>query len=255
MTGAQPTEPRPARHAAVGVGAVLGVLLVLLLVGWAASTERNPVFTGPGWERNTAQPGTESPTPSASATAAAEPEQQPTPASRTLSDAVLVAISVSLIALVLGLMLLAALAALRYFWRLRRAQLLVPGDEIDFAPLDLPAAAAALVADAQEQRRLLAGGEARNAIVRCWERFETQASGAGVARRPWETSSEYVVRALADLRVEADPVRRLERLFVEARFSAHRIVEQHREEALAALDAIHADLRRRAERRTQGERA
>ena len=36
----------------------------------------------------------------------------------------------------------------------------------------------------------------RNAIVACWDRFEEHAERAGLARRPWETSSEFTLRLL-----------------------------------------------------------
>lgn len=251
---ARPASPDPsaARHALVSVLAVAGVLLVLLLIGWAASTGRNPVFTGPGWDRDVLHQEdrqTTTPTASESASPTAEPEPE---AARGTSRAAGVVLSIAafvLTGLVLLMMVAGTLAAIRYFWRLRRARMLVPGDEIAFDEIDVPRAAArALVEDAEEQRRALSDGEARNAIVRCWERFETRAAAAGLPRRPWETSSEYVARALAELSVRGDAVRRLERLFVEARFSTHPIDEDHRRAALEALDAIHADLRRVGER-------
>jgi hypothetical protein len=40
-------------------------------------------------------------------------------------------------------------------------------------------------------------------------------------------------------------VARLAALYREARFSEHRLTEADREEAAAALDAVHADLQRR----------
>jgi hypothetical protein len=51
--------------------------------------------------------------------------------------------------------------------------------------------AEAVVADADLQLAMLLEGEPRNAIVACWHRFEVQASSIGLAREPWETSSEF----------------------------------------------------------------
>jgi hypothetical protein len=78
--------------------------------------------------------------------------------------------------------------------------------------------------------------------VACWDRFEEHAERAHVARRPWETSSEFTLRLLD--RVSADPVAvaRLEGLYREARFSGHEIDEPRRQAAVEALDAIHASL-------------
>src|SRR4051812_12624181 len=48
--------------------------------------------------------------------------------------------------------------------------------------------------DATGQMALLLGGSPRNAIVACWDRFEEQAGRVRLARRPWETSSEFTLR-------------------------------------------------------------
>jgi hypothetical protein len=101
-------------------------------------------------------------------------------------------------------------------------------------------------ADADEQLRLLLGGTPRNAIVACWDRFEEQAGRAGLARRPWETSSEFTLRLLDFVSADGGAVARLERLYHEARFSEHPIDEDRRSQAIEALDAIHASLPVRA---------
>jgi len=96
--------------------------------------------------------------------------------------------------------------------------------------------------DAQDQLALLLGGTPRNAIVACWDRFEEQAERVGLARRPWETSSEFTLRLLDFVSADGGAVARLERLYHEARFSAHVIGEDRRTAAVEALDAIHASL-------------
>jgi hypothetical protein len=82
------------------------------------------------------------------------------------------------------------------------------------------------------------GGEPRNAIVACWERFEEQAERVGLARKPWETSSEFTMRLLDVVSADPPAVSQLAVLYREARFSQHEITEANRQEALAALGLI-----------------
>jgi hypothetical protein len=96
--------------------------------------------------------------------------------------------------------------------------------------------------DAAGQVALLHGGSARNAIVACWDRFEEQAARVGLARRPWETSSEFTLRLLDFVGAEGGAVARLERLYHEARFSEHAIGEDRRTAAVEALESIHSSL-------------
>ena len=100
--------------------------------------------------------------------------------------------------------------------------------------------------DAASQRALLTGGSPRNAIVACWDRFEEQAARVGLARRPWETSSEFTLRLLDFVAADGGAVARLELLYHEARFSEHVIDEDRRLAAAEALEAIHASLPARA---------
>jgi hypothetical protein len=97
--------------------------------------------------------------------------------------------------------------------------------------------------DFDAQLALLLDGHARNAIVACWDRFEEQAERAGVAREEWETSSEFTIRILDLVSADGGAVSRLERLYREARFSEHQIGEDHRRDAVEALEAIHLSLR------------
>ena len=118
-----------------------------------------------------------------------------------------------------------------------------PPKPVDFDVLDDPEPLAEEIRqDASEQLALLLGGNPRNAIVACWDRFEEQAERVNAARQPWETSSEFTLRLLD--RVDADPVAvsRLESLYHEARFSSHEIDEGRRETAVEALQAIHRSL-------------
>jgi len=114
---------------------------------------------------------------------------------------------------------------------------------VEFDVLDDPDALADEIrSDAAAQFELLLGGNPRNAIVACWDRFEEQAERIGVARQPWETSSELILRLLDAVSADSAAVTRLEVLYHEARFSQHDIDESRRESAIEALHAIHASL-------------
>jgi hypothetical protein len=114
---------------------------------------------------------------------------------------------------------------------------------VAFDVLDDPEAVADQIrADADDQFQLLLGGEPRNAIVACWDRFEEQAERIGLARKPWETSSEFVLRLLDAVSADSAAVSRLEMLYHEARFSEHEIGERQRTAALDALHVIHMSL-------------
>jgi Domain of unknown function (DUF4129) len=114
---------------------------------------------------------------------------------------------------------------------------------VDFDVLDDPEPLAEEMRnDADDQFALLLGGSPRNAIVACWDRFEDQAERAHVARRPWETSSEFTLRLLDAVSADAAAVSRLEALYREARFSEHEIDETRRQAAVEALRAIHLSL-------------
>ena len=118
---------------------------------------------------------------------------------------------------------------------------------VELTPLDEPLRVATqVVEDAEEQDALLRDGDARNAIVATWHRFELQGERAGVPRRASETSSEYALRILDLAEANTVPVRRLAELYREARFSDHPITEVHRSEALAVLAAIRRSLGVRA---------
>ena len=115
--------------------------------------------------------------------------------------------------------------------------------EVEIAQLPPPERlAAAIVADAADQDRLLREGEPRNAIVSAWLRFEVQGERAGAGRRGWETSSEYAIRILDLVSADTGAVNELAELYREARFSDHPVQEHHREAALAALARIRASL-------------
>jgi hypothetical protein len=236
------TARRPPRQGQGTLAVALvsaGVLLVVLLVTWAASIGPSGVLRGDG-------PGVVRPPEQTRTTPTATPD--PKPAADEQDDggdgvlwifAILINVATAALVVVLLVWLVRWLAGVRRVRRARRRR----EAAVDAADIDVlsPGAAVAreLLADAEAQRAALSGGAPRNGIVECWHRFEVSAAAAGIERRPWETSSEHTLRVL-DL-VDADPtaVSRLAALYREARFSEHELTEDDRAAAVGALDRIH----------------
>lgn len=234
------------RASATAVAAVVGgVLLMTLLVAWAASIGPSGVLTGDGLDpvRMTPSETESSETPSDGTTINdTERVLERTPGDNDL---------LRLIALVAELLLAAAAAYALYrglrwahqTWRARRRPDPRPVD-VDFDVLGSPQVLAdRLAAGAAAQRELLLGGTPRNAVVEAWSRFESEAAEVGVQRRSWETSSEFTLRVLELVGADSAAVAGLAALYREARFSDHELGEPERARALAALDAIHGSLR------------
>ncbi|MGH3501201.1 MAG: DUF4129 domain-containing protein [Nocardioidaceae bacterium] len=97
---------------------------------------------------------------------------------------------------------------------------------------------------AEAQLRALRTGSPRNAIVECWLRLEEAVAEAGLDVPPAETSMELTERVLSSYVVDDRSIRDLARLYREARFSEHRLGEEHRESAVSALQRLHADFQR-----------
>lgn len=151
--------------------------------------------------------------------------------------------------LLIGLALVALVIWAAYYllrWvgaRLLGRRLELRPEQVEFDVLDDPEPLAEEIrADAADQLALLLGGTPRNAIVACWDRFEEQAERVHVARKDWETSSEFTLRLLEQVSADSAAVNRLEVLYHEARFSSHEIDESRREAAVEALRAIHRSL-------------
>ena len=134
----------------------------------------------------------------------------------------------------------------RLRWRLSRRARRADFDTLADPPHDSDVAAA-VGADADAQRATLRRGSPRNAIVECWLRLEAAVAAAGVRHNPADTSSELTVRVLTRVHVDQAAIERLASLYREARFSDHPMGEDARSSAIDALDAIHRDLRARAD--------
>lgn len=216
----------------------VGVMLVLIML--AARTGPQRIVHGSLHDPNFLQPGTQS--------LSVNPIPSPHPGhghSFLQSSPVLTAIGWVIrvgAVLIVAWLLYRGVRRLRdvVHWRRRPQPKAV---NVEFDVLDDPEPLADEIrSDAALQLELLMGGTPRNAIVACWDRFEEQAERVHVARRPWETSSEFTMRLLDAVAADSAAVARLERLYHEARFSAHEIDESRRESAVEALQAIHASL-------------
>jgi hypothetical protein len=237
----------PAR---AGLSAVVAVLaaagLMLVLVTWSASIGPDRVVSG----GHVDAVRKDSPSPSGTASGAPrtrdgdDVHRQPGDPPGWLGA---VALALELLTIAVVLFLVARLLRrLRQAWRERTRRRAPPRvDDVEFEVLGSAAHVATVLAeDADEQRSVLTlEGDARNAIVECWHRFEQQAVRAGVPQRPWHTTAEFVLAVLDLVGADRGAVARLAALYREARFSAHPMTEQHRQAALAALDEIHASLR------------
>jgi hypothetical protein len=92
----------------------------------------------------------------------------------------------------------------------------------------------------------------RRAVIAAWARMERGLAAAGLPRAPAEAPFEYVARVLAAAEVRPASVHRLTDLFERAKFSRHTIDDAMRQEAVAALRAVRADLMRAAHHQDPG---
>nr|WP_300337653.1 DUF4129 domain-containing protein [Actinomyces sp.] len=81
-----------------------------------------------------------------------------------------------------------------------------------------------------------------DAIVAVWRELERDVTEAGVGTRPHETSTELVLRVMAQRQVPAAAIEDLAVLYREARFSSHEMAEEARERARRDLAQVHAAL-------------
>ena len=82
----------------------------------------------------------------------------------------------------------------------------------------------------------------RRAVIRAYARMEKTFAAYGVPRRPAEAPFEYLARVLDRLAVSAYEVERLTNLFAWAKFSDHEIDSGMKDEAVAALAGLRAEL-------------
>ena len=153
-----------------------------------------------------------------------------------------------LIALVQIFLVGTALVVLLAFVRLLAALLRKPHLTVHEEPtFAVPLVPAELLEAARERLRDLESGEPRNAIVAAWLDLEGSAAATGLPRLPAETSTEYTERVIAVWAVDRERLADLAALYREARFSVHRLGEEHRARAIGDLRVLIADLERVAD--------
>jgi hypothetical protein len=241
----------PRRAAVTSVAAVVGAVCLLLVVAlWAASIGPDRALRGPGLQRVTdvSSPSTDPPS--------AAPTRQ-SDVDRTLEHPGQASPFLKLVALLVELALAAAVIWLAFrlarrslrAWR-ERVRAPARPEHVEFEVLEEPTPSPKQVEqEAQAALELLDDGEPRNAIVAAWEGFELSSEDLGFGRRPWETSSEFVLRMLAVVQADRGAVLRLEGLYREARYSTHPLGEDARDRARSALLDIQRSLLDRTLRR------
>lgn len=85
--------------------------------------------------------------------------------------------------------------------------------------------------------------DARRAVIAAYARLEATLAHYGLPRRPAEAPLEYLSRVLLELHVRPAAVLDLTELFEQAKFSARRIDQAMKHEAIDALVAVRDDLR------------
>jgi hypothetical protein len=116
--------------------------------------------------------------------------------------------------------------------RRRRGRL--PGPEL--VREDLSAALDETLEDLREE------SDPRRAVIAAYARMERVLAAHGIPRRRFEAPHEYLARVLADLTRKSRAAERLTRLFEVARFSPRDIPASMKDDAIAAVEDLQAEL-------------
>jgi len=237
MSGDSCVERRP------GVGAVAGVAAVILLVtlaALAAGQGHGRLFRGEGLQpTRTERPRVPEPALPPRGT---RDIPQGIGHEHTWFSWLTMAVEVAAALILLALVLRALAGGVRS-WRLRRRPPRAAETRVEFDVLEHPDLLAGdLAAGAERHRAVLADGSPRNGIVACWHEFERIAELRGMARKPWQTSSEFTLQVLDLVQADEGAVGRLAGRYREARFSDHEVTEEARAAARRDLDVILAGL-------------
>jgi hypothetical protein len=103
-----------------------------------------------------------------------------------------------------------------------------------------------LVAAVQAGLADLAGGDPRRAVIACWLRLEEAAGAAGVARHPYDTSTDLVLRLLRGFDVREPALAGFAELYRLARYAPHPVDERMSGRARAFLRELRDGLVRAA---------
>ena len=145
--------------------------------------------------------------------------------------------------LLLGVLLLAAIAILVALWpqlsaRLRSRRAPRRARPIDPAPDDLIRQVSSMLRTMSQ----VADGQIRDGVILCWSRLEQAAEAAGLRRSAADTSSDLAGRLLASMPLSEAPLNRLAALYREARFSSHPIPAEAVVQARADLAQLRSEL-------------
>lgn len=138
----------------------------------------------------------------------------------------------------------AVAAALVLLWLVVRMRSLArpPREEAEDVPdvdLSLEQARTAL---ADARARLITDSDAQDAVVSAWLALEAAIARAGIRRDPAQTTFEFVVTVLGSLSIDREALDRLAHLYRRALFDDEPLAETDRDEALARLDLLAAQL-------------
>jgi hypothetical protein len=89
---------------------------------------------------------------------------------------------------------------------------------------------------------LRAERDPRRAVIAAYVRMERALAAHGIPRRRFEAPHEYLARVLDDLTHGGRGARQLTELFEQARFSTHDIAPSLKDEAIAAVESLQAEL-------------
>ena len=145
--------------------------------------------------------------------------------------------------LLLALLGAAMVAGAFWWWRSRGARREDTLEGVDEAP-PMSETVAAQATLTRTIEAMLADPDPRTAIIGAYARLLDGLASCDLPRHEHEAPVEHLQRALEHLRVTANPLRELVRLFEIARFSTHALAESHRQQALRALRRASEDLRR-----------
>jgi hypothetical protein len=123
--------------------------------------------------------------------------------------------------------------------------------EVDHGPAPHPELRSEMLAAVDAGLTELSGvdGEPRGVVITCWVRLEEAAATAGTPRRPADTSTDLVLRLLAEHRVSRPVLDRFAAVYRLARYSRGRVDDSMRATAVAALSQVRAELAAHAEMR------
>jgi hypothetical protein len=101
---------------------------------------------------------------------------------------------------------------------------------------DLAVALDATLDDLREE------SDPRRAVIAAYARMERVLAAHGIPRRRFEAPHEYLGRVLGDLTQRSRAAERLTTLFERARFSRHEIPSEMKDDAIAAVENLQAEL-------------